>query len=348
MISTSKAPAPYFLLLCSLLPWQGTRAADVRCFPEVHCEGGLIQTVFTPRECCIENAIGMSYAYSGQNEKCHTCEVIGWKQAHVYAIEDSVISIPFGANRGAAESRYIFNVEYISNEANATMLDQGDLISIVYSAIDIEVKVRLPRYSSSDRYTAKNTTLRMAKQLPANLSEAQFIYPEEVTLHVIVPAVSIERSSYSIEYSENLAVPVCLSYDNTGGGHAQFSVNVSVTGQDGGFSKTHRFGFTAHSGSSCDSVSLPLSAIHDPFTDTVFSVAIVHQDQPPFDLGPNSSVSLTVKALIALSPSGTVITVKLVETASNAIIDERNYTITYPTSTLTPIATPTEPVKDFQ
>ncbi|CAI8044589.1 hypothetical protein GBAR_LOCUS24714 [Geodia barretti] len=183
----------------------------------------------------------------------------------------------------------------------------------------------------------------MAKQLPANLSEAQFIYPEEVTLHVIVPAVSIERSSYSIEYSENLAVPVCLSYDNTGGGHAQFSVNVSVTGQDGGFSKTHRFGFTAHSGSSCDSVSLPLSAIHDPFTDTVFSVAIVHQDQPPFDLGPNSSVSLTVKALIALSPSGTVITVKLVETASNAIIDERNYTITYPTSTLTPIATPTEP-----
>ena len=111
--------------------------------------------------------------------------VLGWKQAHVYAIEDSVISIPFGANRGAAESRYIFNVEYISNEANATMLDQRVLISIIYSAIDMEVKVRLPTYNSSDRYTAKNTTLRMAKRLPASLSEAQFIYPEEVTLHVI-------------------------------------------------------------------------------------------------------------------------------------------------------------------
>ena len=111
--------------------------------------------------------------------------VLGWKQAHVYAIEDSVISIPFGANRGAAESRSIFNVEYISNEANATMLDQRVLISIIYSAIDIEVKVRLPTYSSSDRYTAKNSTLRMAKQLPASFSEGQFIYPEEVTLHVI-------------------------------------------------------------------------------------------------------------------------------------------------------------------
>ncbi|CAI8044341.1 hypothetical protein GBAR_LOCUS24599 [Geodia barretti] len=229
----------YFLLCGLLLIWQGTKAAEVRCFPEVHCEGELIQTVFTPRECCIENAIGVSYDYSGQIEKCHTCE---------------------------------------------------------------EVKVRLPTYNSSDRYTAKNTTLRMAKRLPASLGEAQFIYPEEVTLHVIVPAVSIERSSYSIEYSENLAVTVCLSYDNTGGGHAQFSVNVSVTGQDGGFSKTHKFDFTALSGRSCDSVSLPLSAIHDPFTDTVFSVAIVHQDQSPFDLGPNSSVSLTVKALIATVP----------------------------------------------
>ncbi|CAI8044342.1 hypothetical protein GBAR_LOCUS24599 [Geodia barretti] len=249
----------YFLLCGLLLIWQGTKAAEVRCFPEVHCEGELIQTVFTPRECCIENAIGVSYDYSGQIEKCHTCE---------------------------------------------------------------EVKVRLPTYNSSDRYTAKNTTLRMAKRLPASLGEAQFIYPEEVTLHVIVPAVSIERSSYSIEYSENLAVTVCLSYDNTGGGHAQFSVNVSVTGQDGGFSKTHKFDFTALSGRSCDSVSLPLSAIHDPFTDTVFSVAIVHQDQSPFDLGPNSSVSLTVKALIDMGSTALseIIAVVFVENSTKSCL----------------------------
>ena len=75
------------------------------------------------------------------------------------------------------------------------------------------------------------------------------------------------------------------------------SSKVMLFSTGGGFSKTHRFGFTAHSGSSCDSVSLPLSAIHDPFTDTVFSVAIVHQDQPPFDLGPHSSASLIISAL---------------------------------------------------
>ena len=60
----------------------GTRAAEVRCFPEVHCEGRLIQTVFTPRECCIENAIGVSYDYSGQIEKCHTCEGIAGAQTN--------------------------------------------------------------------------------------------------------------------------------------------------------------------------------------------------------------------------------------------------------------------------
>jgi hypothetical protein len=299
MISTSKGPAPYFLLLCSLLPWQGAKAAEVRCFPEVHCEGELIQTVFTPRECCIENARGVAYDYSGQIEKCHTCEVIGWKQAHVYAIEDSVISILFGANRGAAETRYRLNVEYISNEANTTMLDKIVLSRIVYRATDIEVKVRLPRYSSSDRNTAKNTTLRMAKQIPATLGEAQFIYPEEVTLHVVVPEVSFESSSFRVDWTENLAVPVCLYYSNTGGGYAQFSINISVNisaaTEDGGFFKT--FDFSTLSGRSCDSVSLPLSAIHDPFTDTIFSAAIVHQDQPPFELGPHSSAGLIINAL---------------------------------------------------
>ena len=43
-----------------------------------------------------------------------------------------------------------------------------------------------------------------------------------------VPEVSFESSSYRADVTENLAVPVCLYYDNTGGGYAQFSVNISV------------------------------------------------------------------------------------------------------------------------
>ena len=72
------------------------------------------------------------------------------------------------------------------------------------------------------------------------------------------------------------------------------SKGISVS-TDGGFFKT--FDFSTLSGRSCDSVSLPLSAVHDPFTDTVFSAAIVHQDQPPFDLGPHSSAGLIINAL---------------------------------------------------
>ena len=40
---------------------------------------------------------------------------------------------------------------------------------------------------------------------------------------------------------------------------------------------------------------------------------------------------------------GTMITVQLVYTSSNTIIDERNYTIIYPTPTKNPMVTPTEP-----
>ena len=111
--------------------------------------------------------------------------VLGWRNAHLYAVENTDVSFIFGNLRGAAENQYILNVEYISNEANADVLEDSHLSAIVYSATDIEVKVRLPRYSSSDRNTAKNTTLRMATQRPATLGEAQFIYPEEVTLHVV-------------------------------------------------------------------------------------------------------------------------------------------------------------------
>ena len=52
------------------------QAADVRCFTRVYCEGNLLSTVSTPRECCIEYPSGVSYDYSGQIEKCHACEGI--------------------------------------------------------------------------------------------------------------------------------------------------------------------------------------------------------------------------------------------------------------------------------
>ena len=45
------------------------------------------------------------------------------------------------------------------------------------------------------------------------------------------PEVEFEKDNFSGEMTENSAVPVCLSYTNTDGGFAQFSVNVSVTTQ---------------------------------------------------------------------------------------------------------------------
>ena len=45
------------------------------------------------------------------------------------------------------------------------------------------------------------------------------------------PEVEFEKGIFSGEMTENPAVPVCLSYTNTDGGFANFSVNVSVTTQ---------------------------------------------------------------------------------------------------------------------
>ena len=50
------------------------QGADVRCFPAVVCEGDVLDTVYTPEECCIEHPDGVAYDYSGQIEKCHACE----------------------------------------------------------------------------------------------------------------------------------------------------------------------------------------------------------------------------------------------------------------------------------
>lgn len=52
----------------------GALPADVRCFPRVVCEGGVLDRVYTPEQCCIEHPRGVAYDYSGQIEKCHACE----------------------------------------------------------------------------------------------------------------------------------------------------------------------------------------------------------------------------------------------------------------------------------
>ena len=52
----------------------GALPADVRCFPRVVCEGDVIERVYTPEQCCIEDPRGVAYDYSGQIEKCHACE----------------------------------------------------------------------------------------------------------------------------------------------------------------------------------------------------------------------------------------------------------------------------------
>ena len=46
-----------------------------------------------------------------------------------------------------------------------------------------------------------------------------------------VPKVEFETGNFRGELTEDPAVPVCLSYTNTDGGFAQFSVNISVTTQ---------------------------------------------------------------------------------------------------------------------
>ena len=57
----------------------------------------------------------------------------------------------------------------------------------------------------------------------------------------------------------------------------------------------------------------------------------------------NVSFNTTVEHYLEDVNPGTIVTVQLVETTSNTIIDERSYTIPYPTPTRTPTVTPTEP-----
>ena len=111
--------------------------------------------------------------------------MLGWRKSHVYAVENTDVSLIFGNVRGAAEGQSIWNVEYVSDEANANVLQENYLNSVTYRGNDLNVKVRLPKYSTGDRYITKNTTLRMVRQLPIHLEEAQFIHPQEVTIHII-------------------------------------------------------------------------------------------------------------------------------------------------------------------
>ena len=57
----------------------------------------------------------------------------------------------------------------------------------------------------------------------------------------------------------------------------------------------------------------------------------------------NVSFNTTVEHYLEDVNPGTIVTVQLVETTSSTIIDERNYTIPYPTPTRTSTVTPTEP-----
>ena len=63
---------------------------------------------------------------------------------------------------------------------------------INYKVVDIHIELRVPKYSSSDRSTAKNTTPQMIRQQPVSLGEAQILHPHQVTLHVIGEWVLLE------------------------------------------------------------------------------------------------------------------------------------------------------------
>ena len=95
-------------------------------------------------------------------------------------------SVWFGAVRGSPAAQYLFNVEYMTNEANATVVDENHLSRIDYGLDgDMNVSVRLPKYGASRRYDKKNTTLMMVLRHPASLNDGKFFHPQQVTLHVI-------------------------------------------------------------------------------------------------------------------------------------------------------------------
>ena len=95
-------------------------------------------------------------------------------------------SLWFGAVRGSPAALYLFNVEYMTNEANVTVVNENHLSRIEYGLDgNVNVRVRLPKYGSSSRYDKKNTTLTMVLRHPASLNDGKFFHPHQVTLHVI-------------------------------------------------------------------------------------------------------------------------------------------------------------------
>ena len=48
-----------------------------------------------------------------------------------------------------------------------------------------------------------------------------------------MPRVELERDQYVVEYSRSVSVRLCLTYDNTGGGHTYFEVQVSLSSSQG-------------------------------------------------------------------------------------------------------------------
>jgi hypothetical protein len=273
--------------------------AGVRCYGKKGCDSGVLDAAASPRSCCVSNPRGISYDTSGQTEICNICEVVGWRRTEVFAVEGSEVLAVFGAVKGAVGRRYVVRVEFVSNGASTSIVDSSHMESIVFGPGDTAVGIRVPRYDRDTRYMARNSTLLMVRMVPENLDRWRFFTPDQVTVVIVVPEVGFERGDYSVQYHDPTAT-LCLVYSNTGGGHAQFNVSVSIASQDfsgGDFSDRETFSFTQDSGRACVSVSIPPSEITDPFSDTVFTAAIHHREDFPFDLGPLNSAAVTLLAL---------------------------------------------------
>jgi hypothetical protein len=256
----------------------------------------VLDAAASPRSCCVSNPRGISYDTSGQTEICNICEVVGWRRTEVFAVEGSEVLAVFGAVKGAVGRRYVVRVEFVSNGASTSIVDSSHMESIVFGPGDTAVGIRVPRYDRDTRYMARNSTLLMVRMVPENLDRWRFFTPDQVTVVIVVPEVGFERGDYSVQYHDPTAT-LCLVYSNTGGGHAQFNVSVSIASQGGDFSDSEIFSFTQDSGRACVSISIPPSEITDPFSDTVFTAAIQHSEDFPFVLGPLNSAAVTLLAL---------------------------------------------------
>ena len=208
------------------------QATDVRCFPRVICEGGVLDedNLNTPEKCC-HSQRGIAYDLSGQQEKCHACEVWGWdvETRHVLFNQPNTLVLTTVKGRGAG--RVIFNIHaYYSPgfQASITFPEDEDFI-IIAPATTSEVIVNLKGefIIEAPLQAAGNVSLGMSidsQQEGRMLAETAHTHYS----HYIIPELHFPQLNYTFYQLERNPV-VCLVADNVPeDSRAAFSVGVTI------------------------------------------------------------------------------------------------------------------------